>query len=408
LHFIDALFTSTSAVCVTGLASVDTSLYSSFGLTTIMLLIQFGGLGLITFTTVYIMLPRKRISLVNRGIVKDFSIDEIDSDPKRIIRNIVLVTFGAEAIGSLSLWMAFRAQGVPNALFVAVFHAVSAFCNAGFSPFRDNLESYAENAQVVLTVCALIVTGGLGFIVCEDVVKRVLGRKRMLSAYSVTVLKTTAFLLALGFVFFLAMEWRGAYGALNPIGKALAALFQSVTPRTAGFDTIPQTSLTGFSVLGTIMLMFIGGSSGSTAGGIKTSTAYILFMLGWKGTDSTNGSLVVRKRAIPNATIVKAVQVFFKAIAFVSLSVSLVCLSENARIAAGEIKLTQVIFECVSAFGTVGLSLGLTMNLSVWSKIIIILTMFVGRVGLVTMAVPAPGKRIEQLVDFATADHIVG
>ncbi len=405
---LDALFTSTSAVCVTGLITVDTALYSLFGKAVILALIQFGGLGIITFTTIYIMLPRKRISLMNRGMVKEFSIDEVDSEPRKIVRNIVFVTFVVESFGAFFLYAVFRGQGVSHPGFTAIFHAVSAFCNAGFSTFSNNLQGYVSNPVVTLTIAALLFVGGLGFIVCEDIARKILGIKRRLSYYSITVLIATLTLVGVGFLFYLAAEWNVAYKSLAPTHKLLAAIFQSLTPRTAGFDTVPQSNLSPISVLFTGFLMFIGGSSGSTAGGIKTSTAFILFMLALRGTDRSNGTLVIRRRAVSNETIIKATQILLKAFGLVAFSILCVSFFERPQIAAGKISLAQIFFECISAFGTVGLSLGITAQLSAVSKIIIIATMFAGRVGLVAMALPAPGKRLEQLVDFASADHIVG
>jgi trk system potassium uptake protein TrkH len=409
LQYIDALFTSTSAVCVTGLTSVDTAVYTRFGHVSIMALIQLGGLGLITFTTIYIMLPRRKVSFLNRGIVKDFSIDEIDHEPKAIIRNILIATFAIEGAGALSLFIAFARAGTPSPLFNAIFHGVSAFCNAGFSTFGDkNLEGYATNAHVSLTICALIVIGGLGFVVIEDIAKRAARRKKMLAFYSGTVIRTTAGLILFGAAFFAVAEWGKAYAHLAPGYKVIAAIFQSITPRTAGFDTIIQSSLSPYSVLVTMVLMFIGGSSGSTAGGIKTSTFFIVLMLALRGTDETNGSLVVRRRAIPNPTIMKAIQIVIKAVMLVVIGTMLLCIAEAHEIAAGRMRVVEAMFEVVSAFGTVGLSLGITAKLSVAGKIVIIMMMYAGRVGLVAMALPKPGKRIEQLVDFANADHIVG
>jgi len=408
LSFIDALFTSTSAVCVTGLTSVDTALYSGFGQGIVLSLIQLGGLGLITFTTLLIMVPRRKISLVNRGIVKDFSIDEIEHDPKSIIRNILIVTFALESVGALSLFAGFAARGVDRPIFTAVFHAVSAFCNAGFSTFSANLEAYAGDPLVSLSIAALVVVGGLGFVVVEDVVLVALRKKRRRAFYSGTVLRTTGALILAGWAVFTILEWNRAYAFLQPWQRPIAGLFQSITPRTAGFDTVSQSALSAPSLLVTMGLMFVGGSSGSTAGGIKTSTFYILLMLALKGTDETNGTLPIRGRAIPNGTIIKAMQIAIKALMIVIVGVALLCLAEADKLASGEIRVVEAMFEAVSAFATVGLSLGITAKLSMAGKIVIIALMYVGRVGLVAMALPKSEKRMERWVDFAGADHIVG
>jgi trk system potassium uptake protein TrkH len=408
LPYIDALFTSTSAVCVTGLASVDTALYTRFGQTIILFLIQLGGLGLITFTTMLVMLPRRKISLVSRGIVRDFTLDEVDYDPKKVMRNIIILTVSIELAGAMLLFPAFYARNAEAPVFAAIFHSVSAFCNAGFSIYSTNLEAYVADPVISLTIAGLIVAGGLGFVVWVNIAQRVLGRKKMLSPYSVTVILTTACLIAGGTIFFCITEWNGAYAKFPPAVKMLAALFQSITPRTAGFDTVPQQNLGAVSILATIFLMYVGGASGSTAGGIKVSTFSILLILALRGTDDITGDLIMRKRAISNSTVVKAVQIAMKAMGIIIASVLCVLAIEGWRIASGEMRIIQVIFECFSAFGTVGLSMGLTMSLSPLSKFVLILTMFSGRVGLVAMAMPTPGKKIEKLVNFARADHIVG
>jgi len=408
LTLVDALFTATSAVCVTGLTTVGTDSFSLGGQAAILVMIQLGGLGLITFTTLLIMVPRRKISLFTRGIVREFSIDEIEHDPRRIMRNIINVTLAAEAVGALSLWIAFARNGVDRPLFSALFHSVSAFCNAGFSTFSRNLKDFVRDSHVVLTIAVLVVIGGLGFVVVEDVFKVALRLKRRLAFYSGTVLRTTAFLILSGWAFFTLAEWAGAYAGLEPGYKVLAGFFQSITPRTAGFDTIAQDRLSSYSILITMILMYVGGSSGSTAGGIKTSTFFILAMLALKGTEETNGSLPVRGRSIPSATILKAIQISIKALMIILTSVVLLCFAEAPKLESGSLRLIDVIFEAFSAFGTVGLCLGITPGLSAAGKLNLIATMYAGRVGLVAMALPRPGRRMERLVDFASADHIVG
>ena len=219
LPYIDSLFTSTSAVCVTGLTTVDTSLYSRFGQTVIALLIQFGGLGLITFATVYAAMPKKRISLISRGIIKDYYIDEVDYDPKRIVKHIVITTAAIESIGTLILYLHFRT--LKDGLFVSVFHAISAFCNAGFSTFSNNLESYVADPVVCLTISGLIVLGGIGFMVMSDVGKCVRGKKKRLSSHSRVVIGMTFTLIVVGAILFLALEWN--HGAGKPRNCARSA-----------------------------------------------------------------------------------------------------------------------------------------------------------------------------------------
>ena len=405
LPYIDALFTSTSAVCVTGLIVVDTALYSRFGQAVIALLIQFGGLGLISFATIYIALPRRRISLVNRSIIKDYYIDEVEFEPKRMIGNILASTFAMEAVGAGLLYLRFR--DLPDGAFVAVFHAISAFCNAGFSTFPDNLEGYVADPLVLFPMMALIVAGGIGFVVLRDFAMRLKGRKRRLSYHSRVALAVTGILLVLGAAVFLALETDHAYSALAGFQKALAALFQAVTPRTAGFDTIPQDRLSGTSVLVTMLLMFIGASPASTGGGMKTTTFFVLALAAFRGTDD-DGSVIIGRRSLPAKSIVKAVGIFGKAVALVLASILAILVAERVRVASGEIGLVQVIFESVSAFATAGLSLGITPSLSLAAKLVLILTMFAGRIGLFAMSLPLRSRRLDRFVDFPTTDVLIG
>lgn len=406
LRYVDALFTSTSAVCVTGLTSVDTALYSRFGQWVIMLLIQFGGLGIITFAAIYIANPRRRVSLVSRTIIKEYYIDEVQSNPKRIVKGVLITTFAIEAIGAVILWTQFRGR-VGDDPFVAIFHAVSAFCNAGFSTFSENLEGYVANPAVNLAICGLVITGGLGFLVHEDLVARALGKARRLSYHSKVAIGMTAILLILGTVAFLILEWDGAYAAFPWPMKILAAFFQSMAPRTAGFDTVSQVNLGYTSIILTMILMFIGACPGSTGGGVKTTTFFVLFMVALKGADEDD-ALCFRGRAIPARAIIKALGIVGKAVFIVVASVVLLTWSERAVMARGEIRFVQYLFEAISAFGTVGLSMNTTFTLNDLSKIIVVLTMFAGRIGLFTMALPIPGKEIERYVDLPKADVMLG
>ena len=405
LRYIDALFTSTSAVCVTGLITVDTALYTRFGQAAIVLLIQFGGLGIITFATIFIALPRKRISLVNRSVIKDYYIDEVEYNPKSMVRGIVGATLVVEGAGAALLYLRFR--HLDDGLFVSVFHSVSAFCNAGFSTFSDNLEGYVADPLVNLAVVALIFLGGIGFLVMRDVVKRLRGDKRRLSYHSRVAISTSAALVAFGSLAFYLLESRHAMSELDAGGKALASLFQAVTPRTAGFDTILQSRLSAPSVLITILLMFIGASPGSTGGGVKTTTFFVLVMAAFRGTDERD-RLNIGNRSIPARTIIKALGVLGKGIAIILVSAGLLLVLERGTGTGARPGVVQAIFEAVSAFGTVGLSLGITANLAASSKLVLILTMFAGRVGLFAMSIPMPGRKLERYVELPGTDVLIG
>lgn len=403
LHYIDALFTSTSAVCVTGLITVNTADFSRFGQTVIMCLIQMGGLGLITFATLYIALPRRRISIVSRGLISDYTLSEVEYQPKKIIRSILGLTLVIEALGMLLLNLSFGKMKLP--FFVSAFHAVSAFCNAGFSTFPDNLERFALDPLVNFTMIALIVLGGIGFIVMRDIGKILSGERTHLSYHSAIVLKTTTVLIVLGAAAILALEYRTTLSGMTLGQKVMASLFASVTPRTAGFDTIAPNRFSTGSILITILLMFIGASPASTGGGVKTTTFFILLMTAFRYRDGSD-SLDYRGRAIGGHTVFKAVGIVVKGLAIVFIAVILIEVMEKAR---GNTLLTiNVIYEVVSAFATVGLSLGITPNLGETSKMVLILTMFIGRVGLFAMALPRSGPKVEGYARLPSADLMLG
>jgi trk system potassium uptake protein TrkH len=405
LPYLDAFFTATSAVCVTGLITVDTASFSLAGKWVILILIQFGGLGLISFATVYLAVPRKRISLVNRGIVRDFYVSELEFRPTTIIRSIVLTTLLVEGSGAILLYAGLGP--VHERGFAALFHAVSAFCNAGFSSFSSNLEGYVRKPLVSWTVMVLIFAGGIGFMVFRDLRQRFLRRRRRLSTHSRMALLSSAALIIVGAVAFYLLEANHAFRGLAPSDRITAAFFAAVTPRTAGFDTIPPASFSDSSVLLTIILMFIGASPASTGGGIKTTTFFIALAVALKGTDERD-RLNLGRRSLPAGIVIKAFSIIAKGLAIVFLSVSLILIAEHAAVAAGEIGLVQVVFESVSAFGTVGLSLGITAGLGAWAKIVLILTMFAGRIGLFAMSLPASGSRIERYAELPGTTVLVG
>lgn len=403
LSYIDALFTATSAVCVTGLTVVQTAEFTRLGQIIIMCLIQLGGLGLISFATIYVALPRQKISIMSRGIIGDYTLSEVEYRPKSIIRMILGLTFAIEALGSLLLHFSFAQRGYPR--FASVFHAVSAFCNAGFSLFPDNLEGYAADPLVNFTIMGLIILGGLGFIVMRDIGKLVARQRTHLSYHSSIVLKTTAALIVAGAAVFLALEYDGAFAGKSFGQKLMAALFASVTPRTAGFDTVaPQNFGTG-STLVTILLMFIGASPASTGGGIKTTTFFILMMTAFRYKDGAD-SVDYRQRTIRGHTVFKAVGVVVKALVIILLAAVVIAAAEHAR---GKEPFTiELLYEVISAFGTVGLSLGITPGLGAVSKTALVLTMFIGRIGLFAMALPRGGRKVDGYARLPDAELMIG
>lgn len=405
LSYIDALFTATSAVCVTGLITVDTSLYSIFGQSVIAALIQAGGLGIITFATIYVALPRKKISMVNRRMIKDFYLDEVEYNPKKIIESILLVTLGVETIGFFLLYLRFGK--LKDGAFISLFHSISAFCNAGFSTFPTSFEGYVADPLVSITVMLLVIAGGLGFIVFRDLAKTALGKKRYLATHSRIVLGMTAVLIVVGAVLFFLLESEHSLRGM-PFGtKLLASIFMSVTPRTAGFDTIAPSRLSDASTLLTMFFMFVGASPGSTGGGVKTTTLFVLIMATLRGTDE-KGRLAIGRRSISPQRVIKAMAIVGKGLLIIFTSTILVLFIERPMVATGSMGLVEVLFEVFSAFGTVGLSLGITPALFPASKLVLIATMFAGRIGLFTMSLPAREERIERYVGLPETDVMVG
>ncbi len=407
LAWIDALFTATSAVCVTGLITVDTAQYTLLGQTVILLLIQFGGLGIITFSTFLLVRPRLKLSMTSYRVIKGFSLDSIESEPLAIVRQIVASTLVIEALGAAVLYFGFRPTVPARRVFTALFHSVSAFCNAGFSTFSTNLEAYVANPTVNLTVMALIVLGGIGFVVLQDLTDTlVLGRKPRLTLHTKSVLLVTGCLIVSGAALFLAFEHGKAYSFLSWPGRVLAAFFQSITPRTAGFDTVLQSSLTTSSKMLTLLWMFIGGASGSTAGGIKVNTFFIIMLLAIRGADE-RGEVTVFRRKLPTRTIDNAVIFTMKALLLL-FGISFLLTVTERFFGQQESLFIEYVFETFSAFGTVGLSLGITAFLSVPGKLLIIAAMFMGRVGLLALAIPSSRRLPVHILDYPEEEVMVG
>ena len=403
LRYIDVLFTSVSAVCVTGLATVSTSDFTIFGQVIILVMIQAGGLGIITFSTMYLALPGSRVSLKNSKIIKEYFIMDTDITPKDIVRAILTVTIIAELTGAILLFIAFCKAGVSNPLFFSIFHSISAFCNAGFSLFSNSLENFRDNFLINFTIASLIIIGGIGFMVISDINQIIRGKRDRLRFHSKLMLIASASLILSSALIYGIIEWNGVFSALETKKKFLPVLFQSITTRTAGFNSIPQSDLSPSSKFFTLLLMLIGGGSGSTAGGIKVSTAFILFIILFKGVDDT-GEIHLFNRRLTSDNLSRAALFFVKAISIVFLSIILLTNFEQGK---GFSQL-DIIFESFSALGTVGLSTGLTPFLSPAGKIIIIITMFAGRVGLFALIMPVHRSYKDRFVNFPKGEVLIG
>lgn len=383
VHFIDALFTSASALYVTGLATVDTaSTWSRFGEVVIMLLIQSGGLGVVTLGTLVAIALGKRVGYRERLRIAAQVSALQTGGVIRLIRTIFLLAVCFELLGALLLYPLFASRhGPAEGAFYALFHAVSAFNNAGFALYPNNLMDYVANPLVTLVIAGLIILGGLGFIVHINIGHFYFGKCRVrLNLHTRIVLLSTAILLGAGTLGILLFEWGNpsTLGELPLHGKLLAAFFQGVTPRTAGFNTLDYTALHESSLLLTMLLMFIGGSPASTAGGIKTVSWFIIVASVWSIAKG-RGELVIFGRRVTNDIVVRAGGIAL--LSFVSILSALFLLSFTEHK-----PLFALAFEATSAFGTVGLTLDTTPYLTLPGKLIIIILMFVGRIGPLTFA----------------------
>lgn len=407
--FLDALFTATSATCVTGLVTVGTATHwSGFGQVVILLLIQIGGLGFMSLASIASFLTRRTITLRERMVMSaGLNLTE-NAGIVRLTRRVLLGTFAFEGAGAVLLATRFIPRvGLWQGIKMGVFHSVSAFCNAGFdlvgtpeNPFAS-LTGYADDLIVNLTIMALIVIGGLGFFVWGDIWDK--RRFRRLRLHTKLVLVTTTLLLCAGFVLTLLFEWSNpqTLGAMPTQDKLLAAAFQSVTLRTAGFNTIDQAALTGPSQAVACLLMMIGGSPGSTAGGIKTVTAAVLVL---SAISALRGRMTVSAfgRTIVSRSIMNAVTMMIVGGTLSLTGACVISYMESAPFGA-------CLFEAVSAFATVGLSMGLTPTLHTLSHLILILLMYLGRVGVLTLGVAVLMRHREPpKMQYPDADVMVG
>lgn len=407
--FIQALFTATSALCVTGLNVLDPSRdFNRLGQGIILLLIQVGGLGIITFGTVFALLTRRRVNYSERIRVAQQVSAFSAGDVVPLIRNIFLYTFVIEAAGAALLALRFvPLEGWGRGLFYAVFHSVSAFNNAGFALYSDNLVRFVGDPLVSLVIALLIILGGMGFLVQLNVVAHLLNpRRNRLLVHSKLVLTMMAALLLIGTAAYLALEWNNPR-TLAPLplwDKLLASFFQSVVTRTAGFNTLDYGAMGLSTVFITIILMFIGANPGSTGGGIKTSTFYVMMASAWSMVRGHRDTTLFKRR-IDQDTILRAMTVGLLSIGLVNtMFILLLLLNTNLQVS-----FVNLFFEAVSAFGTVGLSMNTTPLLNANQQIVLILLMYLGRIGPLTFAVAFNARKETDPVRFpAEKDILIG
>jgi trk system potassium uptake protein TrkH len=411
LAFVDALFMSTSGVCVTGLTVVDIGKDLSItGQIITLVLFQIGGLGIITFSVFLFGLMGRGISFKEREIIQSVFMHTPRSDFLGILKTVLLFTLIIEAAGTVLLFIRFsRDFPWTQALYTSVYHAVSAFNNCGYSLFSDSLMRYQGDGIVNATVMALLVLGGIGFIVFHEVIARWRGSQKRVSVHTKLVLITSGFLILSGALLFYAFEGNNILKDLKPGTRLLVCLFQSITPRTCGFNTVDIAQLTNSAILLLMILMFIGASPGSTGGGVKTTSAALLFLMIWnrlKGHDEVN----VFNRTIPKEVLTRTISIIIASAFSVCLITSVLLLSGGPDLPSLESRqsFVEYLFEAISAFGTVGLSMGVTPVLNDLQKIAVTVMMFAGRVGPLTLAFSLAAVSSKGRITYAEETVMVG
>jgi trk system potassium uptake protein TrkH len=415
LSLVDSLFTATSATCVTGLIVVDTgSQFTKFGQVVILILIQLGGLGIMTFSSFFLIFLGGRLSIKHRMLIQESFSQFPSKDMFHLVRLVISFTLFIEFLGALALYGRFVQMFPPGqAAYHAIFHSVSAFCNAGFSLYETSFVAFQNDLLVNAVMTALIIIGGIGFFVLADLslIERLSSFRRLkrFSLHTKMVFAVTGSLIVVGTLLVLALEWQNGLAG-KPFGtKLLASFFQAVTARTAGFNTSATGQLTNATLFLLVMLMFIGASPGSTGGGIKTSTFGILVALLLSRLKGRR-RVELFHRTIPLNIVGKAFSVAALAVITIAVVTMALSVTEGGLMLSkmGRGRFLELLFETTSAFGTVGLSTGVTPNLTTLGKIIVFITIFIGRVGPLTLAL-AIGQRVSRRrFEFPEENVMVG
>ena len=391
-YYLDCLFTSVSCVCVTGLSTVVPSqAYTVFGQAVMLILIQLGGLGFMTMAVLLSRIIRRKITPKEQLIAAQAYGLSSNENVKGLVTRIVLRTLAVEGLGALLLLCRMWAytENIGKALWFSVFHSVSAFCNAGFDLFyfeEGSITGLHEDYFILTVLMLLVIVGGIGFVIWDDLCDQFTGKKRKLSVYSTFVLAITGFLILSGALLTLVFEWNNAQtlGTMNWFARVYNAFFHSVTIRTAGFYSFNNAVMSDSTKLISCVYMFIGGGSGSTAGGIKVGTMGIILYAVFAGAVGKR-TLVLGKRTVSWQAVQRAMALFFIGVFIVFACTGIVSLIEDRPV-------VDLLYEVTSAFATVGLSAGLTPSLSVATKIILMVLMYFGRVGVLTITTSLAGK----------------
>jgi trk system potassium uptake protein len=415
ITWVNALFTATSAVCVTGLVVVDTgSYFTLFGQCVILTLRQIGGLGVMTISVTLFQWIGRSISFRQRMAMQELFAHTPREDIFNLVKSILILTFCIEFIGAVLLTIHWTKElPFSSAIYTAVFHSVSAFCNAGFALFSDSMMRYSDNILLNTTVCILIMVGGIGFPVLYDLQFWFMNRKKKRSRLSVQtkiVLLTSMILIVSGALIFAFLERQALEDAQSFQHGILTSLFQSITCRTAGFNTVDIGSLMDATLAMMIFLMFFGASPGSCGGGVKTTTLALLtaFTL---SRIRRRRRVNIFKKSIPNETVTRSVSLVLVSIGIIGMVLFMILIGDAVskhELTCSQKSFLVYLFETVSAFGTVGLSMGITPELNTWGKCWIILMMIIGRVGVLTCAYVIVGTGTINGVEYSEENLMVG
>jgi trk system potassium uptake protein len=403
--FLTAIFTSTSSICVTGLVVVDTPTYwSTYGEVVIMLLVQVGGLGIMTLASLLVFLLAGRLGLRGRLLAQAEVAAPLLADVRRLVYAVIKLSLVFEAVGAavlaLRFWTGYE-YSLGRSVYLGIFHAITAFNNAGFALWSDNLTPFVTDGWICVTVALLIIAGGLGFPVWLEL-SRLYRRPRSWTLHTKLTLLVTALLLVGGTAAVLAFEWgnAGTLGELGPGGKLLAGFFQGVTPRTAGFNTVDYGEMELETLFVSDFLMFVGAGSASTGGGIKVTTLALLALMVWAEVRG-DPHVTAFSRRLPAHTQRQAFTI-------AAIALSAVVVSTLALMAESKFTLSQALFEALSAFGTVGLSTGITADVATVGQWILIALMYLGRVGPHTLGVALAMRERQRLYRFPEERPIIG
>jgi trk system potassium uptake protein TrkH len=418
MSHVDALFTSTSAVCVTGLVVKDTGVdFTRAGQWVLLALIQLGGLGIMTFSTIFLLVMGKQPSLSQDSLLEGAFAHSPTRNLHTLILSVVLFTLVAELIGTACYFLGWVHEfPVNDALFISLFHAVSAFCNAGFCLFSDSFTRYQGDILINLNTVFLIIIGGIGFLVLLELYQRYRGHKgkngqprKTLSLHTKLTVLTTLVLILAGAAFFFLVEYHETLKGMTLSTRILVSLFQSVTARTAGFNTVDFGLLSNSILFFFIILMFIGASPGSCGGGIKTTTAAVFFAFTrsqLRGEAHTR----IMNRTIPKASVARAVAVVISSALVITVMLVILLVTQLGGTSHAESRgmFLEYLFETVSAFGTVGLSMGKTASLDTVGKLVVIVLMFVGRLGPLTIAFSVRPRAMAAQLKYSEENVMIG